>query len=59
LNFDIVADFEKIKDNTLEVTVFDEVRTIYPNVRFSRVPDELKVLENFNISNFVICSAFS
>jgi len=59
LNFDIVADFEKLRDNTLEVKIFDEVRTIYPNVRFSRVPDELKVLENFNINNFVICSAFS
>ena len=58
LNFDIIADFNNIKNDFLEISIYDEVRRVYPNFKFLQIPDELKILENFNISKKTICAAF-
>lgn len=58
LNFDIIADFDNVKNDFLDIRVYDEERRIYPNFKFLQIPDELKILENFNISKKTICAAF-
>ncbi|MBE6747661.1 MAG: hypothetical protein E7557_00320 [Ruminococcaceae bacterium] len=56
--FDVVADFETIDDNKLQVNVLGEEVTFYPSFKYLEIPDELKILENFELSNTTICAAF-
>ncbi len=56
--YDIYADFEKIKENKLNVTVLNEQKSIYPSFKYLEVPEELEILKNFELSNSVICAAF-
>jgi uncharacterized protein YxeA len=55
---DIFADFENIENDYLKISIYNEIKKIYPNFKFLQIPDELKILENFNISKKMICAAF-
>ena len=57
-NFDVIADFEKIKNNTLEIISYNNTQKIYPNFKYLEIPDKLKVLEDMGISRCMICAAF-
>ncbi len=58
MKFDIFADFENIENDYLKISIYNEIKKIYPNFKFLQIPDELKILENFNISKKMICAAF-
>jgi len=58
LNFDIIANFEQVERGFLEISVYNEIKRIYPEFKFLQIPDELKILEGFGISNKMICAAF-
>ncbi len=58
LKFDIVADFEKIKNNSLQITSFNEPQKIFPNFKYLEIPEKLKVLEDIGLSKAMICAAF-
>lgn len=56
--FDVVADFDSIKENELRVQKNGESFTVYPDYKFLEVPSELKILEELEISKTMICAAF-
>ena len=56
--FDVVADFEKIDDNKILVNVLGKEIAFYPSFKYLEIPDELKILESFELSNTTICAAF-
>lgn len=56
--YDIVADFEKIDDNKLYLNISGEEYVLYPYFKFLEVPEELKILENLDLSKTTICGAF-
>ncbi|MBR3788810.1 MAG: hypothetical protein IKK46_08715 [Clostridia bacterium] len=57
-NYDVIADFEKIDDNKLHLNVSGEEAILYPFFKFLEVPEELKILENLDLSKTTICGAF-
>lgn len=57
-NYDVIADFEKIDDNKLHLNVSGEEAVLYPFFKFLEVPEELKILENLDLSKTTICGAF-
>ena len=57
-NYDIIADFEKIEDNRLTINMSGEESVLYPFFKLLEVPDELKILENLDLSKTTICGAF-
>ncbi len=57
-NYDIIADFEKIEDNKLVLNMSGEECALYPFFKLLEVPDELKILENLDLSKTTICGAF-
>ncbi len=57
-NYDVIADFEKIDDNKLYLNVLGEEAILYPFFKFLEVPEELKILENLDLSKTTICGAF-
>ena len=56
--YDVVADFDKIKNKTLTIDFQGEQRTIYPDSSFFEISDELKFLENFDLESSTICAVF-
>ncbi len=56
--YDMIADFEKIEDNKLTLNILDEETVLYPFFKSLEVPDELKILENLDLSKTTICGAF-
>jgi hypothetical protein len=57
-NYDVIADFEEIDDNKLHLNVSGEEAILYPFFKFLEVPEELKILENLDLSKTTICGAF-
>lgn len=57
-NYDIIADFENVEDNILRLNISGEETVLYPLFKFLEVPDELKILENLDLSKTTICGAF-
>lgn len=57
-NYDIIADFEKIEDNKMILNISGEESVVYPSFKLLEVPDELKILENLDLSKTTICGAF-
>ena len=57
-NYDIIADFEKIEDNRLTMNISGEKTILHPFFKLLEVPDELKILENLDLSKTTICGAF-
>lgn len=57
-NYDMIADFEKIEDNKLTLNISGEESVLYPFFKLLEVPDELKILENLDLSKTTICGAF-
>ena len=49
-NYDVIADFEEIDDNKLHLNVSGEEAILYPFFKFLEVPEELKILENLDLS---------
>ncbi len=56
--YDIIADFEKIEENELTLNISGETTVLYPFFKLLEVPDELKILENLDLSKTTICGAF-
>lgn len=57
-SYDVVADFDDIKNKTLTIEFQGEQRTIYPDNKFLKVADELKFLEDFDLESSTICAVF-
>ena len=55
---EVIADFEEIDDNKLHLNVSGEEAILYPFFKFLEVPEELKILENLDLSKTTICGAF-
>ncbi len=58
LSFDVVADFDNIKNKTLLVEFLGKTRTIYPDCEYLKISDELKFLRNFELEDSTICAVF-
>ena len=58
LSFDVVADFDNIKNKTLFVEFLGKTRTIYPDCEYLKISDELKFLRNFELEDSTICAVF-
>ena len=56
--YDMVADFEKIEENELILNISGEKTILYPFFKLLEVPEELKILENLDLSKTTICGAF-
>ncbi len=56
--FRVVADFENLSENKLNVLVNGEKVAFYPDYRFLEIPCELALLEELEISRTMICAAF-
>jgi len=56
--YDIIADFEKIEENELTLNISGETTVLFPFFKLLEVPDELKILENLDLSKTTICGAF-
>lgn len=56
--YDIVADFEKIEENELILNISGEKTILHPFFKLLEVPEELKILENLDLSKTTICGAF-
>lgn len=56
--YDVVADFDNIKNRALELEFLGEYKIITPDSSYMRVSDELKFLKNFELENSTICAAF-
>ena len=56
--YDVIADFEKIDDNKLYLDISGDKIVLYPFFKFLEVPEELKILENLDLSKTTICGAF-
>ena len=58
LSYDVVADFDEIKNKTFSIYFLGEQKTVYPDSEFLKIPEELKFLENFELENSTICAVF-
>ena len=56
--YDIVADLEKIEENELILNISGEKTILHPFFKLLEVPDQLKILENLDLSKTTICGAF-
>lgn len=56
--YGMVADFEKIEENELILNISGEKTILYPFFKLLEVPEELKILENLDLSKTTICGAF-
>lgn len=57
-SFQVVADFENLSENKLNVLVNGEKVLFYPDYRFLEIPCELALLEELEVSRMMICAAF-
>ena len=57
-SYDVIADFDNIKNKTLFVEFLGETKTVNPANEFFQIPEELKFLKNFELENSTICAVF-
>lgn len=56
--FDIVLDSDKVKNGFFEVRTAIDTKRFFPDEASFEIPDELKILENLQVSKIMICAAF-
>ncbi|MBR2875894.1 MAG: hypothetical protein IKC01_02035, partial [Clostridia bacterium] len=57
-SFDIIANFNEFADERVVVSVKNQNQSFYPDYKYLQVPDELKILEGYNVKNSLLCAAF-